>query len=138
MVKFTAFDVPPAGAGLVTVTGTVPAEAMAAAGMAAVNCVEVTTVVAGVVPPKLTTEAATKFVPLTISVKPALPAVALIGEIVAIVGLVIVGLLPPHPARNTRLTIPWTASLLMSPVLLFTTTSCFLPPAIIYGRTVAP
>jgi hypothetical protein len=37
MVKFAAFDVPPPGAGLVTVTATVPAEAMAAAGMAAVS-----------------------------------------------------------------------------------------------------
>src|SRR6516225_8003741 len=105
MVKFTAFDVPPPGAGLVTVTGTVRGEATAAAGMAAVNCVELTSVVAGVVPPKLTTEAATKFVPLTVRVKPAPPAAALVGEIVAIVGLVIVGL-PPHPARNTDPTIP--------------------------------
>jgi len=125
--KFTTFEIPPPGAGLVTVTGTVPSEATASAGMAAVNCVELTTVVAGVVPPKLTTEAATKFVPLTVRMKPAPPAVALIGEIVAIVGLVIVGLLPPHPARNTRLTIPWTASLLMRPVLLFTMTS---PPSL--------
>jgi hypothetical protein len=91
--------------------------------MAAVSCVELRTVVAGVVPPKLTTEAATKFVPLTVSVKPAPPAVALLGEIEAIVGLVIVGLLPPHPARNARLTSRRTASLLLSPVLLFTTTS---------------
>jgi hypothetical protein len=98
---------------------------MATAGMAAVNRVELTTVVAGVVPPKLTTEAATKFVPLTVSVKAAPPAASLVGEIPTIVGLVIVGLPPPHPGRNTRLTIPWTASLLMSPVLLFTTTSRF-------------
>src|SRR6516225_9300722 len=116
MVKFTAFDVPPPGAGLVTVTGTVRGEATAAAGMAAVNCVELTSVVAGVVPPKLTTEAATKFVPLTVRVKPAPPAAALVGEIVAIVGL-----LPPHPASNTKLIIPWTTSVLISTVPLFMT-----------------
>ena len=123
MVKLIAFEVPPPRAGLVTVTAAVPAETRAAAGIAAVNCVELTKVVVGAVPPKLTIEAATKFVPLTVSVKPAPPAAALVGEIVAIVGLVIVGLLPPHPARNTRLTIRRTASLLLSPVLLFTTTS---------------
>jgi len=86
MVKFTAFEVPPPGAGLLTVTAAVPTMAMAAAGMAAVNCVALTNVVLRAVPPKLTTEAATKFVPLIISVKAALPAVALVGEIVVIVG----------------------------------------------------
>src|SRR4029077_19346808 len=63
MVKVTAFELPPPGAESVTVTGTVPAEAMAAAGMAAVNCVALTNVVVRAVPPKLTIEAATKFVP---------------------------------------------------------------------------
>jgi hypothetical protein len=130
MVKLTAFDVPPPGAGLVTVTGTVPAEAMAAAGMATVNCVELTTAVAGVVPPKLTTEAATKFVPLTVRVKPAPPATALVGEIAAIVGLVIVGLLPPHPARNTEPTIPKFTSPLVSAVLLFIINSRLIAEAL--------
>ena len=112
--KFTGFEVPPPGAGLVTVTAAVSAEAMAVAvaGMAAVNCRELTNVVVRAVPAKLTTEAETKFVPLTVSVKPdALPATALVGEIDAIVGT---GLLPspveavppPHPARNNRITIP--------------------------------
>jgi hypothetical protein len=110
--KFTVFEVPPPGAGLVTVTAAVPAEAMAVARMAAVNCAELTNVVVRAVPAKLTTEAETKFVPLTVSVKPdALPATALVGEIDAIVGT---GLLPspveavppPHPARNNRITIP--------------------------------
>jgi hypothetical protein len=55
-------EVPP-GAELVTVTAIVPVEAMLAAGMAAVNWVELTNVVAGADPPKLTVEAATKFVP---------------------------------------------------------------------------
>ena len=87
MVKIIALEVPPPGAGLVTVTAGVPAEAMLAAGMAAVNCVELTKVVASADPPKLTIEAATKFVPLIVSVKAALPATALFGEIVVIVGL---------------------------------------------------
>lgn len=88
MAKFTAFEVPPPGAGLVTVTATVPAEAIAAAGMVAVNSVELTNVVVGVVPPKLTVEVGRKFVPLTVSVKPAaVPATTLLGEMVAIIGV---------------------------------------------------
>jgi hypothetical protein len=92
MAKFTAFEVPPPGAALVTVTAAVPVEEMAAAGMAAVNCVELTKVVAGAVPPKLTTEVATKFVPLIVTVKAArLPATALVGEIAVIVGVALGG-----------------------------------------------
>ena len=91
MVKFIALEVPPPGAGLVTVTAIVPAEAMLAAGMAAVNCVELRNLVAGADPPKLTIEAATKFVPLIVSVKAAPPAAALFGEIVVIVGVAGVG-----------------------------------------------
>jgi len=86
MVKYIALEVPPP-AGLVTVTAGAPVEAMLAAGMAAVNCVELTKVVAGADPPKLTIEAATKFVPLIVSVKAAPPATVLFGEIVVIVGL---------------------------------------------------
>ena len=86
MVKFTALEVPPPGSGLVTVTNAVPAEATAAAGMAAVNCVELTNVVACADPPKLTIEAAMKFVPLIVSVKTAPPATALLGETVAMSG----------------------------------------------------
>ena len=86
-VKFTALEVPLPGAGLVTVTAIVPVEAMLAAAMAAVNCVELTNVVAGAVPPKLTIEAATKFVPLIVSVKAAPPGTALFGEIAVIVGV---------------------------------------------------
>ena len=86
MVKFIALEVPPPGAGLVTVTASVPVESMLEAGIAAVNCVELTNVVAGADPPKLTIEAATKFVPLIVSVKAALPARLLFGEIVATVG----------------------------------------------------
>jgi hypothetical protein len=87
MVKLIALEVLPPGPGLVTVTAGVPVEAMLAAGMAAVNCVELTKVVAGSNPPKLTIEAVTKFVPLIVSVKAAPPATALFGEILVIVGV---------------------------------------------------
>jgi hypothetical protein len=60
---------------------------MLEAGMAAVNCVELTNVAVGAAPPKLTIEDATKFVPLIVSVKAAPPATALFGEIVVIVGV---------------------------------------------------
>jgi hypothetical protein len=88
IAKFIAVEVPPPGAGLITVTATVPAEATLEAGMAAVNCVELTNVVAGADPPKLTVDAATKFVPLIVSVKAASPATALFGEIALIAGAV--------------------------------------------------
>src|SRR5579862_8860441 len=87
MVKLIASEVPPPGAGLVTVTAGVPVEAMLAAGMAAVNCVELTKEVERADPPKLTIEAATKFVPLIVSVKAAPPATVLFGEMVVIVGV---------------------------------------------------
>jgi hypothetical protein len=85
-VKFIAFEVPPPGAGLVTVTAKMPVEAMLAAGMAAVNCVELTKVV-GTTAPKLTIEDAMKFVPLIVSVNAAPPATAAFGEIDVIVGV---------------------------------------------------
>ena len=86
-VKLIALEVPPPGAGLVTVTAGVPVEAMLAGGMATVNCVELTKVVASADPPKLTIEAATKLVPLTVSVRAAPPATILLGEIVVRVGV---------------------------------------------------
>jgi hypothetical protein len=86
-VKFIALEEPPPGEGLVTLTAITPDEAMAAAGIAAVNCVALTNVVVRAVPPKLTTEAAMKFVPLTVSVNAAPPAMAVFGEIAMIVGV---------------------------------------------------
>ena len=86
IVKFTAFDVPPPGAGLVTVTVGVPDEAIAATEIAPVNCVELANVVATAVPPKLTTEEDRKFVPLTVKVNAGLPARLPAGDIVTIVG----------------------------------------------------
>jgi hypothetical protein len=85
-VKFDAVEVPPPGAGLVTVTGNVPAVAMAVAGIAAVTCVELTNVVVAAVPLKFTTEVLMKPVPFTVRVKAAPPAVALEGDSEVMVG----------------------------------------------------
>src|ERR1700722_1267201 len=113
-VKLTTFVVPPPGAGLVTVTAGAPADAMLAAGMAAVNCTELMKEVATVEPPKLTIEPRTKFVPVIVSVKAAPPAAAVFGEIMLIVGLTDAGWLPepPHPARSTIVAIPKITSVL--------------------------
>jgi hypothetical protein len=79
-------EVPPPGAGFVTVTLTEPAAAISAAVMDAVNFVPLTNVVVVAVPLKFTTEDGTKLVPFTVSVKAAVPAVALVGEIEVMVG----------------------------------------------------
>ena len=90
IVKFNGFDPSQPGAGLLTVTVAGPAEAMASAGIAAVNCVGLKNVVATAVPPKLTTEEERKLAPLTVRVNAGLPATALVGEIVEIFGAVVV------------------------------------------------
>lgn len=79
-------DAPPPGAGFVTVTLNVPAVAISAAVMDAVTCVELTNVVAAAVPLKFTADVETKFVPFTVSVKVAPPAVAVVGESDVIAG----------------------------------------------------
>jgi hypothetical protein len=113
-MKFKLFEAPPPGAWLVTVTVGVPAEAMAAAGIAAVSWVELTNVVAVASPPKMMLEPATKFVPLTVSVKAADPGMALFGEIVVTVGTgfgwLVTGWAVPHPVRHKRLAIPRSAN----------------------------
>lgn len=86
MVNAEFPDVPPPGAGLVTVTFGVPAAAMSAAVIDAVICVALTNVVAFAAPLKFTTEVETKFVPFTVSVNAAPPAVAVVGAIVVIAG----------------------------------------------------
>jgi hypothetical protein len=74
-------DVPPPGSGFFTVTLNVPAVAMSDARIAAVTCVALTNVVVLSTPLKLTVAPVTKPVPLTVSVNPAPPAVALVGAI---------------------------------------------------------
>ena len=77
---------PPPGAGLVTVMGNEPALATSAAVIAAVTCVAVTNVVVRAEPLKFTVEVLTKFVPLTVRVNPASPAVLVVGEMLVVVG----------------------------------------------------
>src|SRR5262249_41165472 len=74
-----ADEVPPPGAGEKTVTGTVPAVATSAAGMVAVKEPALTNVVARSAPFQRTTDDATKFVPPTVRVMPAPPALVLVG-----------------------------------------------------------
>jgi len=87
MEKLIATEVPPPGAGLVTVTAGVPAEATLAAGTTAVNSAESPNVVAIADPPKLTIEPATKSVPLIVRVNAPPPTTVVTGEIVEIVGV---------------------------------------------------
>ena len=75
----SAFDVPP-GAGFVTATVAVPAVAISAAAIATVSWVALTKVVVLAAPLNFTTDVDTKPVPLTVRLKAALPAVALLGE----------------------------------------------------------
>jgi hypothetical protein len=72
--KVSTFEVPPPGAGVITVTGEVPAEAISEALTAAVSLLALTYVVVSAVAPQLTVELAVKLVPLTVSVKAAPPA----------------------------------------------------------------
>ena len=85
IVNDAAFDVP-LGVGLVTVTLAVPAVAISAAVIAAVNCVALTNVVVLAAPLNFTTDEDTKPVPFTVRVKAAPPAFALVGEIEVSVG----------------------------------------------------
>jgi len=92
MVNVCAFDVPPPGAAFTTVTEAVPAFATRAAVTVAVSCVEETNVVVSAVPFHFTVEVETKPVPLTVKVKPPLPAVTQVGliDVVAGTGLLMV------------------------------------------------
>src|SRR2546422_576897 len=103
MKKTTTVDVPPPGAGDMTVTDDVPAVAMSGAGIVAVSCVSLTNVVALALPFHCTTEAATKFVPVAVSVKLAPPATVLLGGSVASGGA---GLAAPLMAHVTELEVP--------------------------------
>jgi hypothetical protein len=80
IVNVRAFDVPPPGAGLNTVTLAVPAFTMSLAGITAVTCVALTYVVVRFDPFQRTTDALTKPDPFTVSVPPAPPAIVLLGE----------------------------------------------------------
>jgi hypothetical protein len=85
-VKVDAPEVPPAGAGLKTVTERLPAVAISVARIAAVMEVALTNVVALATPLKLTTDEETKPVPVIVNVKAAPPAMAVVGAIEVIAG----------------------------------------------------
>ena len=86
IVNVTAFDVPPPGAGLATVTGTAAAVAMSAAAIAALSCVALMKVVTSALPLKLATELFTKFEPLMVKVNAPDPATAVAGSSAVIAG----------------------------------------------------
>src|SRR5579863_4896106 len=80
MSKKHTFDVPPPGAGFTTVTDAVPIAAMSEARMLAVILSELSNVVVRAEPFQLTTDPATKPAPFTVSVNPAPPGAAALGE----------------------------------------------------------
>lgn len=86
IVNVAAADVPPPGAGFVTVTAGVPTVATSVAETGMVNCDAFINVVVRAVPLKFTTEVEIKFVPFTTSVNPAEPAAIVLGDNDVIVG----------------------------------------------------
>ena len=83
--------VPPPGVGLNTVTFAVPTDTMLAAAMEAVSFVLLTKVVVWSEPFQRTFEVLIKFVPFTVSIKAALPAVADVGLILESDGIGLLG-----------------------------------------------
>jgi hypothetical protein len=79
IAKFKPFDVPPPGVGFTTVTLAVPTVAISWAEIAACKLVFEAKVVVRALPFHRTSEEATKFVPVTVSVKPASPANTALG-----------------------------------------------------------
>ena len=102
-VNDTCPEVPPPGVGLNTVTCAVPADATSAADIAAVSCVAEPNVVVRFAPFHRTTEPATKFVPVTVSVNAAEPAAAEIGVMLVNVGA---GLLAAVTVNDTCPEVP--------------------------------
>src|SRR5437870_1474999 len=86
MVNVSAPEVPPPGVGENTVTDAVPMVAMSPAVIAACSWVLLTNVVVRALLFHRTTDPLTKFVPFTVRVKAAAPAVALLGDSEATVG----------------------------------------------------
>src|SRR5215813_8938171 len=84
IVNDRALDTDPSG--FATVTCAVPAAAMSAAAIVAVSCPALTNVVVRALPFHRTLAPLTKFEPVTVSVNPAPPACAELGDKVASVG----------------------------------------------------
>jgi hypothetical protein len=79
MLNVFAVDVPPPGVGVKTVTEAVPVAAMSLARICAVSLVLLTKVVVRVLPFHRTTDVATKFDPVAVSVNAPLPTAAVLG-----------------------------------------------------------
>lgn len=88
-------DVPPPGVGLKMVILAVPAAAISAAVIAAVNRMLLTKVVSRSLLLNLTIDPLTKFVPLTVKAKAALPAVTALGFKLVIAGTGLLLQIPP-------------------------------------------
>jgi hypothetical protein len=85
-VKLRLPDVPPPGDGVTTLTANEPTVARSEAESAARSWVALTNVVVRAAPFQRTTDEATKPLPFTVNVSPALPAVAVAGESVLATG----------------------------------------------------
>ncbi len=113
-MNVAAADVPPPGAGLVTVTCALPELATSAAGMLAVSLTELTSVVVRLEPFHCTTELEMNPEPVTANVNAWLPSVTLAGDmpLTTGAGLEVGGGVdeppfPPHPvAISTRIPAP--------------------------------
>jgi hypothetical protein len=103
MLNACGLDVPPPGAGLNTATCAVPDVAMSVVGIEARNCVADSTVVVRFAPFQRATDPATKFVPLTVSVKAELPATVEAGASPVVVGT---GKLPEAMVNVRGLDVP--------------------------------
>jgi hypothetical protein len=80
MVKLVVAEVPPPGAGVITLIATMRGVVKSAAEMPARSCVALTNVVGRSVPSQRTLEVGTKLLPVTVSVSPPVPAAAVVGD----------------------------------------------------------
>jgi hypothetical protein len=102
MANETALEVPPPGVGVTTVIELLPAADRSEAGTAPVICVGLTNFVVKSAPFQFTTVPATNPVPVAVSVNPASPTAALVGETEPRVGVGFV--FPPGPLHALKTT----------------------------------
>ena len=112
IVNGSALDVPPTGAGLTTVTLTVPVAPMSLAGMTAWSCPLLTNVVARAAPFQRIWEPFTKWLPVTVRVKPAPPTVAPDGDRLVSTGTGLARYTPQRPSASCaqKAICPWLLS----------------------------
>src|SRR5690242_7334949 len=103
MLKVTALEAPPPGAGLKTVTVAVPVAAMSLAETCAMRVILPSSVVDRFFPFHRTAELGTKFVPITAKVKACAPTGAQLGSRELIVGM---GFVPLLMAKLSTLDVP--------------------------------